>query len=262
MKRRVTLVIIGTLLFISTILIAETHHNGKTLVISAGSELTAHQPQIIIPILTEALKRAGYSLKPVHYPSPRSLLYSNSGVVDGEMHRIDEFHDVSKGSYPNLYRINSPVMSAYIAAFATDNTIDISTFSDLIPYAVAFKRGRKNLESILPRHLFSNQLYPTASDKEAFHMLSQGQVEVVISEKIKGDKIISEDKSLKKIRLVGLLDEIQIHTYLHVKHRELADQISHTLDKMKQEGSFQSISEKANTEFITSQSPENTESQK
>ncbi len=69
-----------------------------------GAPLDTYQPSVIVPILQEAFARNNINFKATHYPSARSLVMSNSGAADGELHRVYNFQEVSKGKYPNLIR--------------------------------------------------------------------------------------------------------------------------------------------------------------
>lgn len=237
-----------------TVFSDDIQQTNSTLVISAGAELDTHLPTVITPVLREALRRLGYSLQVIYNPSPRSLLYSNFGVVDGELYRIYNFDTVTKGNYPNLYRINSSVATIYLSAFSVQEDIQVSNYSDLISYSVAHKRGKKILEKILPYYVNTEKLFLATTEKEAFHMLADGLVDIVITEKMTGMKMLSRHQEFKEIGLAGVLQELTMHTFLNIKHRDLADHLSEALYIMKTDGSFKEISVEAHQQYI---SPDN-----
>ena len=117
---------------------------------SAGAPLNGFQAQMIIPILNEAFKRNGVEFKAEYNPSLRSLQKSNSGVVDGELHRIYDFHNASANKYPNLLRIESKILSVWVVAYATKN-INIHRWQDLKNYNVVYFLQTPKKEKLLLR---------------------------------------------------------------------------------------------------------------
>jgi len=205
---------------------------------SGGAPLNEYQPSIIMPLLTEAFKRNGIGFQAKYHPSLRSLLYSNAGKMDGELHRVYDFHDVSNGRYPNLMRIESHLLSVWLAAFTT-RKIKIETWRDLQGYKVAYYRGRKNVEARLGGTLPPESILDTTTDKEAFRLLARGMADIVISESRQGKKLIADNAQFGSIAEVAKMGETRIYAYLHKKHAKLAPRIAATLEKMKADGTFE-----------------------
>ncbi len=209
--------------------------------ISAGSKLDTHQTSIVIRILSEALKKHGYQLKVISNPSARSLILANTGVVDGDLHRVYNFHQLTSNKFPNLYRINSYMMAVKRAAFVMDRKVKIESIEDLGKYNVLYQRGRKDLDTLLPKHVPREQLSTTNYDIQAFKMVHRGRGDVVISELERGKLLIQSNPELKDLSVAAVLSEIKIYTYLHIKHKKLANGLSVTLDEMKKDGSYQKL---------------------
>lgn len=102
------------------------------------------------PIFKAAIEKHGYNLAVVYNPSRRSLELSNSGKVDGAMHRIYDFHKVSGGKYTNLVRIESHLMTVNLAVFSKLD-LNIIRYEDLVGHTVVFIRGNKNLDKLSPQ---------------------------------------------------------------------------------------------------------------
>ncbi len=204
---------------------------------SAGAPLDSFQGQIIISVLNEAFKRNGIKFNAEYNPSLRSLERSNTGRVDGELHRVYDFHRVSNHQYPNLIRIESKLLSVWVAAFAKEN-IKIKKWSDLKDYRVVYYLGRKNVETFLGEVVPKNQILAVSNDVQAFQLLAAKRADVVISESINGQSIIKSRPVFNDIKEVAKLNETSIYAYFHKKHRELSTRIAKTLDEMKKEGSF------------------------
>ena len=62
---------------------------------SGGAPLDEYQPRVIISILTEAFAHHDIEFNAVHLPSLRSLEITNSGKLDGELHRVSNFKELT-----------------------------------------------------------------------------------------------------------------------------------------------------------------------
>jgi len=205
-----------------------------------GAPLDTYQPRVIVPLLKEAFKRNGIHFTAKNYPSTRALELSNSGEADGELHRVYDFHVVSKGRYPNLVRIDCQLMSVYRAVFSRDAR-RINDSEELKGYRVAYQRGRKAVLHDLGPILGEESLLPKNSDLTAFKMLAEGRVDYVVSESFEGQRMIASNPEFKRIKEVGRLKEARIYAYMHKKHTQLAKAIAATLEEMKRDGTYQKI---------------------
>jgi len=207
---------------------------------SGGAPHDTFQPRIIIPLLTEAFKRNDIEFNAVYLPSIRSMESSNAGVVDGELHRVFNFHEVSDGKYPNLIRIDSELMSIWISAFSTKK-VKLNSWQDLKYLNVAYYRGRKNVEKFLSTVIPENRIFKVSDDKTAFQLLAAQRIDVVISESFEGTRLIKNNYEFSDIYEVGRLDETKIYSYINKKHQHLATKVAITLDEMKKDGTFRKI---------------------
>ncbi|NQZ52468.1 MAG: transporter substrate-binding domain-containing protein [Moritella sp.] len=220
------------------------------IVFTAGASLKSYQPSIIVPILTEAFKRNGIKFRAVHHPSLRSLMLSNGGRYDGELHRVYDFHQVSDGKYPNLIRIESKLLSVWLSVFSTKG-ISISGWDSLKGYSVAYYRGRKDVEINLNKVLAPKYINRVNTDEQAFAMLAAGRVDIVISESLQGNMIVESHPNFFEIVEVAKISESKIYSYMHLKHQEVATEVAKILNGMKQDGSFLKITDQVNLRFRT-----------
>ena len=63
----------------------------KEVRFSGGAPLNSYLPRVITPILFEAFKRHGTTFSTSYRPSLRSLIVTNRGEYDGELHRVYNF---------------------------------------------------------------------------------------------------------------------------------------------------------------------------
>jgi len=215
-------------------------YSNEKMVFSGGAPLNTHQPAIIVPILTEAFKQNGLEFEAIFVPSKRSLVLSNSGITDGELHRIYAFHKVSKNKHPNLIRIESELMRVHQAIFSTKD-IDIAGILDLTGVSIAYQAGRKNVENILNEHYPAKRIYAVKTDHQAFNMLVRNRIDVVISESFLGRSLISSNPKFESIREIHRNSGTGIYAYIHKKHRALGQKIGNTLEEMKRDGTFEKI---------------------
>ena len=173
---------------------------------------------------------------------------SNAGTVDGELHRVYEFHKVSGGKYPNLIRIESKLLSVWLAAFA-NKEIKIKTWNDLKGYKVIYYRGRKNVEKALGKVLPPAHIVSVTNDKEAFNMLAKGIDYIVISESREGNSAIRNNPEFKNIREIAKFEETLIYAYINRKHKKLAPKIAKTIEDMKKDGTFTKIIDEVNKSY-------------
>ncbi|MCJ8339853.1 MAG: transporter substrate-binding domain-containing protein [Pseudomonadales bacterium] len=235
-------------IFCFLLILASHLHAANEIVFTGGASLKSYQPSIIVPILTEAFKRNGIKFRALHHPSLRSLMLANSGKLDGELHRVYDFHKVSMGKYPNLVRIESKLLSVWLSVFSA-NGIVITGWGNLKGFRVAYYRGRKDVETILNKVLAPELIIRVNTDEQAFSMLAAGRVDLVISESIQGKMLVESHQKFRKIMEVAKIDESKIYAYMHFKHKKLVGEIAEILNGMKEDGSFLKIVDKVNLRF-------------
>jgi len=220
--------------------------NVKELTFSGGAPLDTYIPSITVPVLTEAFKRNGITFKALYLPSLRSLESTNSGFLDGELHRVSNFHEVSRGKYPNLIKIDSELVHVWVVAFAKKD-IQINAWKDLKKYHVSYYRGRKNITSALAEVLPAKQIFTVSNDKKAFELLNAGRIDVVVTERNQGNRILSKYPEYSNIQEVGKLQQSVIFSYINKKYKILSIKIANTIDEMKKDGTFNNIVKMSNS---------------
>jgi polar amino acid transport system substrate-binding protein len=214
--------------------------NIRELHFTGGAPHGTYQPSIIIPILTEAFRLNGIEFSSEYNPSLRSLMLSDSGEFDGELHRVFDFQDISNNKYPNLLRVDTHLVSVWQSFYTNIKGISVETIQDLSPYRVSYYRGRQNVQKLLEGIIPESQISQVSTDEQAFKMLNSGRIDIVISESRQGNSII-EKNHYSDIYEIKKIDEIRICTYLHKKHSLLVPLLNETLLEMKRNGTFDRI---------------------
>ncbi len=231
------------LLCICCILQSLNAQSVKEVTFSGGAPLDTYIPSITVPVLTEAFKRNGIEFKALHLPSLRSLESTNAGILDGELHRVSNFHEVSRGKYPNLIKIDSDLVHVWVVAFST-KSIKINSWKDLKDYYVSYYRGRKNITAALQNVVPQKQIFRVNNDKKAFELLSAGRIDIVVTERNQGHKILSTYPNFSNISEVGQLQQSIIFAYINKKYKDLALKIATSIEEMKRDGTFKRLLEK------------------
>lgn len=122
--------------------------NTNEIVLAGDTPFNIRSSKIIIATLEEALNRLGREFSPVLLPSKRALQVANDNQIDGLLHRVANFHEITNHQYPNLIRVESPVFSIYWSGFANDKDIQIDNWADLKNYTVGYMRGVVYVEPV------------------------------------------------------------------------------------------------------------------
>ncbi|XPV77905.1 MAG: hypothetical protein ACNI27_08280 [Desulfovibrio sp.] len=227
------------------------HLAAKELTFAASSPLDSYQARVASAILSEALNRNNHTFRAQSFPSLRALAMSNAGYVDGELHRVYEFHQVSNGQYPNLVRIDSKLMTIYLSVFTTVQDAYVKDWRDLKGKDVGYLLGRQNVKTKLNEVSDSDHIFPQPKEINLFSMLASNRFKFIISESVEGQSILRSSPKFRDIYEVTRLEETYIYAYLHMKHKELAKTLATTIDKMKADGTFGKIVSKVTEEYLS-----------
>lgn len=212
----------------------------ESITFASGAPLEDYQARVVLPILTEAFAQQNVEFNAVYIPSLRALQISNSGMLDGELHRVSGFHEITHDKYNNLIKIDHKLLSVYLAIFAKKDLM-VDNWDDLTNYALAYYRGRKNVDAYLSQVGAQYGIYKVNTDKQAFRMLASNKVDIVISESHLGNTLINSNNNLSGIKEIKRLDKTDIYAYIHNKHQSLIPALISSLQQMNSQGKFEKI---------------------
>ncbi len=184
-------------------------------------------------IIRQAYAAIGVAVVFKSLSAERALQMSNRGRSDGELVRIEGI----EAKYSNLIPIPVSHVTAEQMAFGHDPTLKIDGWQSLKPYRLVFHRGYKVAEQNtvgMDRHL-------TGNDVNAFTMVENKRMDIVIANRFSGEKIIA-DHGLKNV--VMLLPPVQrdpLFHYIHSNHSDLVADVTGVMKSMKQHGDFARI---------------------
>ena len=185
-------------------------------------------------VYTEVFKRMGYNLVYEGYPAKRSSLLSDSGKVDGEIHRVYSYGD----KHPNLIRIEEPHNSINFSAYGMDPGIKIDKWESLkgVDFRVGYRRGVKKCESKLPSLVPREQLMAASTVSQGLNQLSYNRTKIFVGIKRNIEEVLNADDRFKNIRQLGFFEETTVHLFLHKKRKSLMPEVISVLRQLKKEG--------------------------
>lgn len=184
-------------------------------------------------ILEEAYRRIGIKVKFIYYPSERALIESNLGHIDGEMYRVNGIDE----TYKNLIKVPTSYISAVHFVYSQDPNIKVNGYESLKSKSIAFRRGLKVVE----KNTVDFNRTQVSSPEQAFFMLENGRVDIVIEEELTSASIIKENK-LENIKpLYPAISEDKLFHYLNKKHKHLVPEIDRVLKAMLLDGTIEKL---------------------
>jgi len=188
-------------------------------------------------ILQEALRRNNIHYQSIYVPSKRSLSWSNSGKVDGELMRVKNIAQLSPANTQNLVRIEQPIIEIQLAAF-TNKNITLSGWSSLRGYRVHYLRGRKAFEKKLSSVASSSDINTTNDLAQAMRILTSGRTDIVLADVFSATQLINATPAFKEIKIGTVLQTIKLYSFLNHKHSHLVAPITTTLKEMMADKSY------------------------
>lgn len=212
----------------------------ETLVIAIAEDPPYHNVQgtgFVDVLEREVMNRIGYDIRFDKLPSERALLYANEGISDGVADRI---RGIDK-YYPNLIRVDEPVMTWNFVAFSRRTDIKIDGWESIKPYSLGIVNGWKILERNTEDALFRTKV---KNIDLLFTLLENGRADLVLTEVWQG-LLYLKQHPINDVKLLhpNIVSKV-LFMYLHKKHQKLASRIAEALRGMKKDGSYQKIVDK------------------
>lgn len=182
-------------------------------------------------ILKEVFERIDIEIKIVQLPAERALVNANSGIDDGEAHRIVGIEKI----FPNLIPVPVTWPKMRFVAFTMGEDFPTDNWSQLNSRPVAFINGWK----ILEREITDNGQVTLARDaNQLFDLLTHGRVEVVIYDAWLGLAHLQEN-NIQGVRILEpAFAERDLYMYLHKKHADLVPRVEKSFRAVKADGTY------------------------
>lgn len=182
-------------------------------------------------LFQEIGRRAGFKVMVVQQPDKRSLDLTNRGVNDADGPRIPGL----ERQYPNLVRVDEPLVVAELVAFARKGT-RYAHWGDLAGKQAALPVNWSAPEGKLPD---STQIVEVISSHQGMAMLDVGRIEAAMTLLVIGRREIAEHGFARVDPDPPVLHKQPLYLYLHKKHADLIPAINEALRTMKEDGTWQ-----------------------
>ena len=192
-------------------------------------------------MLNELQERTGIHFKLRHFPSKRSLLSANNGLIDGELARAYELQESPLAS--NLLLVDAPWLEANLAVLVPTSSIwKPRNWEDLPGHTVCHKRNLIVAEAMTSE--LNVQTLTTTLNAQVLKKLNAGHCDSAIAWKERLTKEHLEFLNENSIELTGILITSAGYIYLHKKHKTLIPVIQESLIQISADGTRRKILQK------------------
>jgi polar amino acid transport system substrate-binding protein len=188
---------------------------------------------------TEAFRRLGMEYEVKNYPMKRGPRLVNQGKLDGDPAREPDFST----KYPNLLRVDEPILTGRMIAYTTDKKIKLNNKWESLrntKFRVNYRRGVKICEENLPKVVRPDKLETVNTDIQGLKKLLAKRIDIYVGiESIVVTLLKTKEFSALSFYKAGVMDESKAYPFLHKKHEKLIPKLAAVLKAMKEEGLFE-----------------------
>ena len=217
---------------------ADSPNKNNKIIMASVLEESSYGGKALRLIFMEAFKRLDLDLVLAYYPAKRASVLAQKGEVDGELARFCSYNK----DCPNLIRVEEAIGSESICAFTTNPDLKLDGWKSLkgTDYRVDYMIGSKIIELKLAEMIDRSRLTGVVNCSQGLKKLHAHRTDVYVDAKRIVLPYLSSPAcgEISGIYMTGVMDEIKIHTFLHVKHKALEPKLSRALRQMKEEGLF------------------------
>ncbi|SCA55477.1 putative Periplasmic solute-binding protein [Candidatus Terasakiella magnetica] len=210
---------------------------GETLYISSPAippvSGTGEHPGYLKKIIQEAGKRVGIKVRFNSHPAKRSLISSNNGESDGELHRIEGLEKY----YPNLIRVPETVLIDQFVGFSSQPDLKIKDWSDTGKLQVSYPRGW----TIYSKAFGEDRMHqPGLSGLSLFKMAARNRIDVAMHTLDKGT-YIAHKEGLRLYPVKPAFAVKPMYMYLHSSKAHLIEKLAKGISDVKEDGTYSKI---------------------
>jgi len=217
-----------------TLFLASTACAWETITLGTADDQDATISHTTNLLLTECFHRLRFRLAILPRPSKRSIFEADLGRVDGDFARTDAVAN----AYPNLIKVPEHIARESLAAFSTDPDLKIDGWDSLLPYHVAWVRGREICKSRLgrvARKTLEN------SEVSLLRFLSEDRAKAGVLGLHKGRALLERLNITNVHPLSPPLEVAHLYLYLHKRHEALVPKVAAMLRALKEDGTYEAI---------------------
>lgn len=226
---------IKTITFISLLFFSVTtvSSNEKTITFSSGFRTNSLMDIYFKKLFNHAFEKLDYKFKLLHMPNERALLEANKGKVDGDVARVG---DLNLEKYANLIKCPIVIGESNLKVYSLNSKWKFQKWADLKldRPSLVYAKGTKKVEMELKKGNFENKIILVAKVQQAFDMIINKRVDVVLVFENQTIAILKRPK-FNEIYDNGTIVKAQGFTYIHKKNEFLIKPLTIILLKMKKD---------------------------
>lgn len=177
-----------------------------------------------------------------HVPAAQASAMSDNSETDGELGRT-EFYGKN---HPKLTRVEEPHLEVHFCVYSRHSFKGAMNWETLLQTSegtIGHVRGVEKISSAL-KGLSKGRVYIVNNTLSGLKMLAEGRLEYFIGPETDVDPILKRETFIASLHKSIPLESHRAHAYLNIRHKELAPQLSRTLQEMKAEGLLESYAKR------------------
>jgi len=194
---------------------------------------TSPEPGYLKNIVIEAGKRINLDIQFKSQPAKRSLVSSNSGRTDGELHRIEGLDKF----YPNLIRVPEAVLIDQFVGFSSKPNVHIEDWTKTDNLKISYPRGWTIYAKAFGEDAVHN---PGLNAYSLFHMVESKRIDIAMHTLDKGTYIAKHEK-IKVYPVSPPFAVMPMYIYLHKSKKHLIPKLAAALKQIKKDGTYARI---------------------
>lgn len=231
-----TLFALAGLLLVHSLVLAEPAFKSQPFVMQCGPAKGTPLARWMALVYGEAFRRLNIPLQIYYLPTLRSSFMAESGLIDGQMYRVNEYGR----QFHNQLRVDEPVISIPTAAFVRKGE-SYSHFADwnslagrnlVVQYVRGVVMAKRRLDGLISPEYLSDVSYSLDGLVNLKHQNS----DVFVHSIIDMYHYLQKDDFHDEIVMAGVLERVELYPYVHRSHGWLAPQLAEKLLEIKQEG--------------------------
>jgi polar amino acid transport system substrate-binding protein len=193
----------------------------------------APEPAYLKVIVAEAGHRIGLDILFKSEPAQRSLVSSNSGRTDGELHRIEGLEKL----YPNLIRVPEPILFDQFVGFSAEPNVYIKDWKNTSPLKISYPRGW---------YIYSKAFGEDAAHQPGldayslFRMAERKRIDIAMHTLDKGS-YIADHEHIKVYPVSPPFAVVPMYIYLNKSKENLVPKLAAALHELKEDGTYARI---------------------
>ncbi|NRA61097.1 MAG: hypothetical protein HRU25_09350 [Psychrobium sp.] len=202
--------------------------NKTPVVITLGQIKTSEIQQQVFEFLTPIYRELGIELKVKSLPSKRALAFSNKGLLDGELLRVEGI----EGTYTNLVPVPITLYQMSTYAYTIKGKRKFKKPTEILHFKIGIHRGVHWEETFVSQ--FPHCVSRVGGTRIKFKLLALGRVDYVLSSEQRANQVIAKYFPNDDIvRVSPIIKKINLIHYLHQKHAHLIPSLLRALKQQQ-----------------------------